>query len=821
MNYNINQICDIVNGTLHAGSGTDIDVFVKNVVFDSRKISFPKQSIFFALQGPNTDGHHYVKNAYNKHVRFFVVSKITKDVVLKDAHFILVKSPLKALQKLATFHRQQFDIPFIAITGSNGKTIIKEWLAQSLSQKYNVVKSPKSYNSQIGVALSLLEINESHEIAVIEAGISKVGEMSILEKMIKPNYGIFTNIGDAHAQGFDSIIQKIEEKIKLFTHCKKLIFCGDDDLVLKVINDQNKKIPCLKWGINSNCDIKIHTNSTTHQSTKIQVRFNNEKYNFSTGITQSAYVNNLSHIIAILVELKFSFNEISDAIKHIAHIPNRLELKQGKNQNLLLNDSYNTDLSSMQIALEYQDQLAQTMGKTLIFTDFDQRQDKQYIFNQLDLLFKSKNLDYIFAIDIDKNQRSDFKNPITFIDNLEELQTNTSYQNLKNQCILLKGSRKYKLESLFNDLSEEWHQTTLETNLSAIDHNLKVFRQYLKTETKIMAVIKADAYGSGSTQMANFLNQKQVDYLAVAIVDEGVKIRNSGCMMPIMIFNIQESDFNNLWIYNLEPEVYNLELLKKLLVYAHGMPSSLYIHIKIDSGMHRLGFMEDELSELVALLQNQNKIKVKSIFSHLAGSEDESLDEFTEKQIRLFEKCYSYLSKSLNISPLKHILNSSGIVRFNKYQYDMVRIGLGLYGIDETQEIKDRLEPAHTLKTKILQIKNIKKGQATGYGTKGRVDKNTTIAVVGIGYADGLMRKIGNGAFSMKVNNNSCPTVGNICMDVSMIDISNVKDVRIGDDVVVFSPSHNIHGLSESCETISYEIISRLSERIKRLYILE
>ena len=817
MQYNIKEISKIVEGELILNGVT---TKLHNIIYDTRKITFPEASVFFAFKTINGDGHFFIDDAFEKGIKNFVVSQDIDYSKYKNCNFLIVRNTLDSLQKLARYHRGLFNIPVIAITGSNGKTILKEWLNNALSKKYKVVQSPNSYNSQIGVALSLLQINSSHEIALIEAGISKKGEMAKLENMVRPTMGVLTNIGDAHSLGFTNNQEKIIEKTSLFTHARKVIFNNDKELISNILHN-NTLIEKQSWGQEKSATFLIKEHKVESTNTLINFTSGTNKALFKIPFTQKEFVDLSIHLIVCLQDLGFNENEINEALCNIDLLPNRLQIKDGAYNSILINDSYSTDLSSMQLALEYQDQYSKGLPKVLIFSDFEQQINKESTYNGLIDLFTQKNINRFIAIGIATKYKALFSHlPIEFFDDKNDLIEHLENFPIQKSCILIKGARPYKLEELFDKLSSVFHQTTLETNFSALENNLTVYKEYLNNDTQIMAVIKADAYGSGSVAISDFLQQKRIDYLAVALIDEAIKIRKSGCNLPIMVFNIQNDSYDKLWEYKLEPEVYSLSLLKSLAQFAETKSTPLYIHLKVDTGMNRLGITKDKLADCLPLLKSKNLI-IRSIFSHLSASENQIFDDFTKKQFEVFDRAFDILVQHLEYRPIRHILNTGGIIRFPERQYEMVRIGLGLYGIDETQTIKNKLQIVHTLKARIIQIKTLQAGETTGYSRAGKALEKTKIAIVGIGYADGLMRLAGNGNYHVFLNGQKCPTIGNVCMDVMMIDISHVKEVQLYEEVEIFGVNAQIEDLSRKCNTISYEIISRIAPRVKRVYTYE
>ena len=815
MVYHIEDISELTGGKIILQSAAT--AAIKNIVYDTRKISFPQQSIFVALKG-KVDGHNCIAAAYNKGIRHFLISKNIDLSLFPDATVIHCEDVLSSLQSWARKHRTQLDIPIIAISGSNGKTIVKEWLHIALNQKYQVGKSPLSYNSQLGVALSLTQLDRQLDLAIIEAGISQTGEMSSLAQMIRPQVGILTNIAAAHSSGFADKEEKLKEKLLLFQQVDLLIYNRDQPLVSTVLVSQ-PELNTLSWGHDDASDIQILTQNPKDHITEISLRYGERKYNFTLPFTNQIMIENCLHVVSYLIWDKWKESEIQKSIHHFSPLPNRLEVKQGVYNSLILDDSYSSDPAAMHIALENLEQLAGEKEKIVLLTPYEQ-QKNQEPYEALSALLREKKVSRVIGIGFSAKQQAvlnsaeHYTSVTSFLSLLDPL-------SLADKVVLIKGARKYALDKISAALSEQVHQTCLETNLSAITHNLNFYKSKLRPETKIMAVVKAEAYGSGSDQMTTFLQSQQVDYLAVALVDEGIRLRKQNCSLPLMIFNVQENNLEQLWEYELEPEVYSFSILYQLLKVAQAQTSPLKIHLKLDSGMRRLGFLEEDLPQLIQLLREQKYLHVTSVFSHLASSESAVDDSFTQEQFELFDKLYDRLATALDIRPLKHMLNTAGIVRFPGQQYDMVRLGLGMYGIDESGLVQQELEKGHTLKAKVIQIKPLAKGETTGYNRKGSNTNDTMIAIVSIGYADGLMRSAGNGQHHFTIQDRSYPTIGNICMDVMMLDIGKNSGVNIGDEVIIFGTKPSIESLATSCNTITYEIISRIAPRVKRTYIYD
>lgn len=834
MNYTFQNIVKIISGKLLQVAAKNKNI--EQLIIDSRKLITPKTSLFFALIGNNHDGHDYIDELYRKGVRNFVISnKNIRKENWPEANMILVKNTLIAFQNLAIYHRNQFNLPVIGITGSNGKTTTKEWLFQILQSSYSIVRNPKSYNSQVGVPLSIWQINHTHSLGIFEAGISLPNEMEKLEKIIQPTIGIFTNIGNAHEEGFTSIEQKIKEKLKLFKKVKTLIYCEDHKMIDQHVRSTlSKKINLLTWSKNKKQKptLRIEQIIKSKEATTITGLFKNKKIQFKIPFTDGGSIENAIHCWMLCNTLNVSEKIISDKMLKLSPIAMRLELKEGINNCSIINDSYNLDLESLKIALDFLDQQSQYAKKTLILSDIHQmRLSNRILYKKVAEIIRHSSLSKLIAIGPDISK---YKNlfkakrglKCIFYSNTEEFAEQYHQNNFRDETILLKGARSFKFERIGKTLEQKTHETVLEINLNALIHNLTLFRKLIRPKTKIMAMVKAFSYGSGSYEIAKLLEYHRVSYLAVAYVDEGVELRKSGIQMPIMVMNVDFNNIDKLLKYNLEPEVYSSEhfnmLLNKLdssFYYDH---SPLSIHIKLDTGMHRLGFMEEEIAPLIQRLKNNSsKIKVASIFSHLSASDDKNKDLFTQKQIEKFGLISKVIQQEIGYKPLRHIINSAGILRFPKAQFDMVRLGIGLYGINPSSDKKLPLQQIGVLKSNIAQIKNIKKGQAIGYTAKTIAPADMKIAIINIGYADGYDRRFGNGKGVMSIHGETAPTVGNICMDMCMLDITKIKNAKPGDEAIVFGKNISIEEMARNINTIPYEILTNISRRIKRTYYQE
>jgi alanine racemase len=800
---------------------------------DTRKISYPSETVFFAVKNKLRNANLFFETAYQKGVRNFVTDDAKVDVTqFPEANFIGVKNTVAALQNLAIHNRNQSSkkqLKVIGITGSNGKTVVKEWLNQLLEKDFSIVRSPKSYNSQIGVPLSVLNISSRNDLAIFEAGISLPGEMKNLEKIIQPQIGIFTNIGNAHDEGFKSRKQKIQEKLLLFTNADNLIFCSDDELLsheIDMFQHKHLHLKLFSWGRKSSNSLQIKEIEKGDSGCVINAIYKRKKNQIKIPFTDEASIQNAIHCWCTLFILNKNVEEIQKKFNSLYPIEMRLELKSGINRCDIINDSYSNDFYSLGIALDFLNQQKQHKTRTVIFSDIVQSGiDPAKLYKEVASLLQQKNIDKFFGIgpEIFACQKSfvEIKNK-WFFKSTEDFLKNIYLSSFHDETILIKGARRFEFEKISHVLEQKIHQTVLSINLNSIVYNLKQYKEKLKPSTKIMVMVKAFGYGSGSYEIASVLEYNNVDYLAVAYVDEGIELRNAGISLPTMVMNTDSTTFDSLIKYNLEPEIFSFSLLKEFTQFLKRSEIENYpVHLKIDTGMHRLGFMENEIEVLSKELANNNFIKVKTVFSHFASSEDPAEDDFTLLQFTIFKSCCEKISESLNYHFDTHIDNTSGISRHPEFQLDMVRLGIGLYGIDSNKKMQKNLQNVSTLTTTISQIKKIKAGETVGYGRKAKVVKDSMIAIVGIGYADGYSRKLGNGNGKMLVRNKMVPTIGNICMDMTIIDISGIKDVKEGDEVVVFGESLSLQSLATWAETIPYEIMTGISQRVKRIYFEE
>lgn len=793
-----------------------IDVQIEHLNIDSRKAFDTNHGLFFAISGPHHDGHNFVDQLIKAGFRNFIVEKPIHTSI-ENVNIIQVHSSISALQKIAKTKRDNFHKAVLGITGSNGKTIVKEWLAQLLASKYKVCKSPKSYNSQIGVPLSVWQISENDDIGIFEAGISMPGEMQLLEKIIAPTSGILTNIGSAHEENFDSIDQKLDEKLKLFDRCETLFYRNDKQIILAAISRMsNLPKRLISWGFNENADLKVKLIGNksfefTHKNNRFEMHLlsNNE-----------SYLENIIHCICFAYFNGLEPNEIQKGIYGLKPIKMRLELKKGINNTFIIDDTYNNDLAGLENALDFLDQQKQYTKKTLILSDVLQTDSKPSTYQKIASLIHDKGINKVYAVGPElKKFQNLFPSNSQFYDSTLSFLEDKA-KNLEKEVVLIKGAREFEFERIVKRLVEKIHSTVLEINLDHLTHNLNVYRKLLKPNTKLLIMVKALGYGSGGAEIASLLQFHKVDYLGVAYVDEGVQLRKAGINLPIMVINPTDADLENLIAYDIEPEIYSFQQLASFSQFYALKGLELKGHFTINTGMNRLGFNPEEVGALIDRIKKIAHLKVQSIYTHLAGADEDEHIAFSIQQLESFKLAADSIEKALNISTIKHALNSAGITRFHNYQFDMVRLGIGLYGIEPNGILQKELKPISTLKTIISQIRNLKKGESIGYGRRGIATTDMRMAVIAIGYADGFSRIFSNGNGEVLVNGRLAKVVGNVCMDMTMIDISNI-DAEEGDEVIIFGEKPTISELALKANTIPYEILTNVSDRVKRVYYTE
>lgn len=825
MNFKLAEIAEIVEGKT-IGASTDLPIFYFST--DSRAIISGENTLFFALVTNKNDGHRFIQSAIDKGVRAFVVSTLPKDIEQPELFtFIKVADTLKALQTLAIHMRDKFHGNVIGITGSNGKTIVKEWLSELISPQISTIRSPKSFNSQIGVPLSVSMASPSHKIAIWEAGISQCGEMERLEPIIKPQIGIFTNIGEAHQANFKSLEEKINEKMKLFTNAKTLIVCQDHQNIWNAALElsRNKNVKLFSWSKqNSKADLYIETIEITPEGTGIVARNGEKWYAFSIPFSDYASIEDACHCLATLVYLGIDDDSVLARFSQLQPVAMRLEIKEAINNSLLINDSYNTDINSLGIAINTLNQQASKglLSKTLIISDiFQSSESNDQLYQKVAQQVEQSEITHFIGVGPNIGQyKSMFPANSQFFNTTEQLLSQLESIKFSSEAILLKGARDFHFDQVAAVLQAKVHETVLEIDMSAMVYNLNYFRSKLKKNTKMTIMVKAFSYGTGMAEVARLLEYHHVDCLAVAIADEGVSLRKAGIKMPIMVMNPEDDSFDLMIEYNLEPNIYSASVLTKFIRAAKrsavvGFP----IHIKVDTGMKRLGFETcDDMKNVAEILSQNPELHIKSVFSHLVGSDEAMHDDFSHSQIEKFQKLSSALIEACQYPIDRHILNSAGIERFPEFQFEMVRLGIGLYGISALGD--DKLMNVSSLKTTISQIRSIKKGESIGYGRKSYAERDLKIAVIPIGYADGMNRHLSNGVGTVWVNGDIAHIIGNICMDMCMIDVTDCK-AKEGDHVVVFGKEHSPMIMANALGTIPYEVFTSISQRVKRIYFQE
>ena len=818
MSYTVEQIAEWM-GAERIGSAS---ANVNWILTDSRSLCFPEETLFFALKSQRNDGHKYVQELYKRGVRNFVVSRLPQDMVADDCNFFVVDDTLHALQMLAASHRSQFNIPVVGITGSNGKTVVKEWLNQLLSPVKVVTRSPRSYNSQIGVPMSVWLLNEKTEVALFEAGISKINEMEALYKVIKPTIGVLTNIGTAHQENFYSLEEKCMEKLRLFTSSDVIVYNGDDSLISSCVAKSMLSAREIAWSTtDSDKPLFISSIEKKENETHISYRYIGTDGNFTIPFIDDASIENALNCLGVCLYMMIPQDVIVEQMKKLEPVAMRLEVKDGNHGCTLINDSYNSDINSLDIALDFMRRRADVSGRkhTLILSDMLQTGlNAKNLYRKVAQLVNGRGVDKIIGVGDEISSAADrFEMEKYFFHTTADLLESDVFKKLHDEVILVKGSRDYRFEEIIECLEKQVHETILEINLGAVVENLNYYRSFMKPETKMVCMVKASAYGAGSVEVAKTLQDHNVDFLAVAVADEGATLRKAGITSNIMIMNPEMTAFKKMFDYGLEPEVYNFKLLDALIKAAEkeGI-TNMPIHIKLDTGMHRLGFNpETDVPELINRLKNQNALMPRSIFSHFVGSDDDSFDDFSEYQFNLFDKASKQIQAAFPHKILRHICNSAGIEHFPERHLDMVRLGLGLYGINSRNN--KTIHNVSTLKTTLLQIRDVPAGDTVGYSRKGKITRPSRIAAIPIGYADGLNRHLGNGNAYCLVNGQKAYYVGNICVDVCMIDVTDIP-CKEGDKAIIFGDELSVTVLSDILGTIPYEVLTGISTRVKKVY---
>lgn len=788
------------------------------ISIDSRSVATPGTTMFFALKGPNHNGHDYVVNLYERGVRNFVVSEKREEFAsLKEANFYEVEDVLKALQTYAKSHREKRKAEVVAITGSNGKTIVKEWLYQLLADDFSVYRSPRSYNSQVGVPLSLSGIEENTQVALIEAGISRKGEMVKLESMIKPDVAVFTHLGDAHGENFASMQEKLAEKAILFRYCRVVVGREGDamDYILSVVQKETEK---MIWGKGEQATVRVEDGPRTEKSRVVRVNYKNQTFELEIPFGDEASYENCMNAVCVCLLKGMRVGEIAAKVRQLQPIAMRMEIKEGINRSVVIHDYYNSDASSFRLALNSLTMQDEAKKRVVILSDFvDTETDKAALYREVAEMLRKAGVGLFIGIGEELlKYKAYFLMDSRFYADTDSFLKQEKRDAFHDQAILIKGARKYQFEYIAGFLQKQSHNTVLEVDMDAMAHNLTYFRSLLPPTTKLAVMVKAFSYGSGSGEVANLLQYQGVNYLMVAFADEGVALRADGITIPIAVMNPQPEAFDNMIEFNLEPEIYSLELLEAFdrNLVKHGI-ENYPVHLKLNTGMNRSGLDPEEVDTLLQFFAVKRRVKLCSVFSHLAGSDEAVHDEFTRHQIQLFTEMTEKIQAAFDYKIMRHILNSAGIERFTSFAFDMVRLGIGLHGISAAGA---PLIPVSTFKTYIASVRKVKSGETIGYGRKGKTERESLIAVVPVGYADGLNRHLSNGVGEMLVRGKRVPIIGNICMDTCMLDVTDTG-AQAGDEVEIFGKNILVTEVAEKLSTIPYEVLTGVAQRVKRVYL--
>lgn len=807
-----------------AGLGKDPGQAIAQISIDSRQVLHPQQNLFVALKGAKADGISFVPELLNLGVSYFLVDDQTSipSSWLDRGYFIQVKDTRIALQSLATYQRVQFTKPVVGITGSNGKTIVKEWLGQVLSQQFAVAKSPKSYNSQVGVPLSIFGIQSYHQVALLEAGVSKTGDMDTLAQMIQPGLGIFTNIGSAHEEGFPDIKEKIAEKLKLFAGVNFLLYCKDHDLLAQEIEQQLPTEKRISWSKKAGAEYLVSWKNQETHSRIVVMKSDGQTFTFQVPFTDQASLENVTHVILASLSLGQEVKSIQEGLSHLMPVDMRLTLKPGLNDSLLIDDTYNNDLAGLKVALEFLSQQRPKRSKILIISDLLQQGLPEKVYKEVADLIQSYGIDQVIGVGTQiQHLETLLGKGVRTFSNTEQLLLELQPEQFQNDLILITGAREYTFERVVNRLQQRIHGTTLEINLNALTHNFNFYKRQLAPSTRVMVMVKAFAYGGGAAEIANHLQTLGADYLAVAYTDEGVSLRKQGIQLPIMVLNPVEESFDLLSQYQLEPVVFSPEFFRKLGTYVQHQSLQLSIHLDLDTGMNRLGFEQEQLVELMDLIQQYPQLQLASVYTHLVGADEEVHDDFSLHQLQQFQEMSESICSILSYKPLRHALNSAGIVRYPDFQLDMVRLGIGLYGVEVTGKHDRSLKAVSTLKTTISQVKTLAAGATVGYSRKGSLPEGGRIATLALGYADGYDRRFSQGKGYVLIDSKKAPVIGNVCMDMVMVDVSAIPGVKAGDEAIVYGEEISLKELADCIGTIPYELLTNISGRVKRVYYLD
>ncbi len=818
----IEQIAELLHQPSPANRGE-----IAHLLTDSRSLSSAGDTLFFAIPTKGNDGHRFISDLYDRGVRNFVVNRIPPQMQrITDANFLVVPDSIRALQQVAS-RRPEYTGEIVAITGSRGKTTLKEWIFQLMEPLSEISRSPRSFNSQIGVPLSMWEISPESRLAIIEAGISRPGEMAPLAKCIQPDTVIITNIGEAHSEGFVSDAEKAAEKCLLAsdTRCRRVIYRADYTIIAEALKKNAPGVPTFTWATDTDlCDIRIH--ATPHgDDMEVNYTYQGETSSFITPLQSGADLENAANALAFMLLSGIDHDVIRERFTHLHKIGTRLNVTEGVNGCSLIHDSYTSDFSSLPPALDFmRRRKTPQQSATLILSDLHhESQDIDRLYSNIALLVGQAGVNRLIGVGPAISSRASmFDIPARFYPTTADLLHDLSTSDFENEAILLKGSPEYKFDDVAEMLETRKHETVLEVNLDAMIDNYNYFRRHVPTGTGIVCMVKASGYGAGSYEIAKTLQDCGAAYLAVAVIDEGIELRQKGITMPIMVMNPKVVNYRSMFAYRLEPEIYSFEMLEDVIKEAKKNDITDYpIHIKLDTGMHRMGFIEEELPRLMDILESSHEVSARSVFSHLATSDCVDMDDYTELQLSRFGKYTDYMKSRSSHPILRHVLNTAGILRYSSHHYDMVRLGIGLYGANTLPaDIEQPLRVVSTLRTVITSIRHWPAGETIGYGRRGVLTRPSRIATIPIGYADGMNRHFGRGAISVMVNGKEAPTVGNICMDACMIDVTDI-DCKVGDSVEIFGPNAPLQRLADVLDTIPYEVLTSISPRVKRIYYRE
>ncbi|MGM9804488.1 MAG: bifunctional UDP-N-acetylmuramoyl-tripeptide:D-alanyl-D-alanine ligase/alanine racemase [Muribaculaceae bacterium] len=820
MNYSIKQIAQIIEARHAELSHPDDEV--SHLLTDSRSLTFARETLFFAIATPSGDGHRYVSHLHSLGVRNFVVT--SRQGLPDDANYLIVDNAVSALQRLCAYHRSLYQIPVIAITGSRGKTCLKEWLYQLLSPDFCIVRSPRSYNSQIGVPLSLCDIDANTNLAIIEAGISRPGEMAALEKIIRPTVGIFTSLTSEHGENFSSPEEKAAEKARLMQHCQAVAYCADEGVIARAC--EQSEAERITWARhNAQAYVNVIATRAEKGHTLVTYEHRGATYRIDVPTINVAHLSNALCCLAVMLHLGIAPDTAAERIARLVPVKTRINVIEGMNGCMVISDSYTCDYNSMPGALDFMARHNnQQLSMTAILSDADDSSlHPDMAYRLIAELMEKRGVKRVIGVGNTIAQYAHlFSCPTTFFSSTQQLLKSMSAGDFEDELILVKGAQQFHFNRIVDMLEAKLHQTVMEVSLDALRSNYNFFRSLLLPDTRMVCMLKASGYGAGSLELARTLQDCGVDYIAVAAHDEGVTLRNAGITTKIMVLNPRVVNYKAMFAYHLEPEVYDIDECREIIREAQKYGISNYpVHIKLDTGMHRLGFVKEQLPELIELLASQDAISAASVFSHLCVADEPERDAYSMHQFAYFDDCCRMLQDATKHHIIKHILNTTGIVRFPEHQYDMVRLGIGLYGISTTTDgSESALMPVSSLHSVIIAIKQWETGTTIGYGQRGVLKRTSRIATIPVGYADGIDRHFGNGAISMWVNGTLCPTVGNICMDVCMIDVTDAE-CCVGDNVEIFGEHIPVETLAQARGTISYEILTSISSRIKRVYYRE